>query len=191
MKKLNFLLMLMVAAVFFGCEEGQLIEEELNVLQDEQAISQEQLYETKSTANGSNIAQKNGSMAGMDVETIESGGFQIYNPDELTVYVDYSEFFLSDDIISSNSTPMQIEQVIENYENEMGNNFTIYNIEKSNICLYVYKWTVDKEEYYSWNPPYSGSGNGKIKQKPEDPDDMAFPGDDLIIKPTNPYLECF
>lgn len=180
MKKLSLLLLLMTTVVFFSCEEERLIQEDLNQLEKEQVVDQER----------TNLVNANRMKSNQNFESINNGAIDltgatsvplniknnIYSfgiEDILEVYVDYTS-------ISSIYDPFD-NDIIAYHENQMSQYYTIYAVEKSNTCDWIYKWYVDKNEYGS----ILSTTIAEIVHHPKSDSDEENPFDQ------DPYFNCF
>ena len=175
-----------------SCEEEQLIQEDLNLVQKEnlQTFDGDNISRTNSIENHNFL--KEVKMNNMEIEAMLSD-LGIINPFEtdgiLIVYVDYSKIAddYSEEPISMMSQSDSLEEFINNYESIMGSTFTIFNIIESTSCDYIYKWFVLEEEYYNYfddggNPV--STGENKVIQKPRTESNQDEP---IILE----YDNCF
>lgn len=197
MKKIITILFVLTI-ISYGCSE-HLNEAEIN---SEEYIEEKEKVAEKSDTKFLNRKSKDSNLNPEQNSTTNKSGsnFEIYEPEELIVYVDYTDAVaeLGNDEISPNNTTIplsvQINNLINDYEIEMSNNFTIFQITESNSCNYIYKWVVDKNEYNEfWGsggfPEETTIGGVKQKKKKED-NDGSFFNPNPIFEP-DPYADCF
>jgi hypothetical protein len=161
--------MFLVAAVLLsGCENDQLLEEDFNQYQENTLGVLKGPNEIKTNkSNDINSLNLNHNIENLN--TIGSNGFNNILDIEgvLEVYVDFTNIVDQDNgTILLMSEVSSIDEYIMNYENDLGNDFTIYGIVQSTNCDYVYKWIVNEIEYFV-NGPGSTSGINAVIHRPK------------------------
>jgi hypothetical protein len=187
MKKNGILTLLLTTFIFLSCSEDLIVtdfdsysqeELELKTSENSDAFNYELEDKGKQLKSSENQTEQ---ASVLNTVSQKSNKFTAVN--QINIYVDYSE--LADqyynDSLSPDGVVYTLEDFINDYEAEMSNNFTIFQI--TPIDNVNYKWVVNESEYCNYlmslgvfctDPVHTGSNGVKMKKTPPNNDDDAF-----------------
>lgn len=178
MKRFSFLAF---AAMFilFGCSE-ELFENDYNTFEELEQINSFEKGSKKTEFNNKNKSAESSSLEQNTTQRTRLP--QVSNPTQISLDVNYTD--AANDLIEvsllQDGEIYTLEDFINDYEEQMSSNFTIFQIIEIND--FKYKWIVNENEYCNYLETLSmscdaelegstGSNSVKLKRTPPDEDD--------------------